>query len=249
MLSPFKGHTVYCSHLRGRIASQPTVSWRRRRQRDGFSLIEMVVVVGIIAVIAAIGMTAFSGGGPGVLLSTSTAQVSSMLSGARQLAVSQNCRTRFYILLNEDPNKPEWRLRGYGILKEELGVSDGSKGVFVPATGLNLLREGIYFQRELPEEGETDPVDPGTEPESGEERKPVLDRTPELMSFQNIDGVKYAFIEFLPTGGTETASAYNILRLERGLEPGVSMPNQTNYVRIGVAKHTGRVKIERPEIQ
>ncbi len=202
----------------------------------------MVVVVGIIGVIIAIGMSAFSGGS-GVLLSTSTTQVSNMISGARQLAVSQNCRTRFYILLNEDPNKPEWRLRGYGILKQELGVTDNGEPYFRPASGLNLLREGIYFQRDLPVDGQDNDSEPLPEGQQ------LLDRKPGEMSFQNVNKVRYAYIEFLPTGGTTTPSAGNIVRLERGLEPGVPMPNQTDYARIGVAQHTGRVKVERPELQ
>ncbi|MDQ3621143.1 MAG: hypothetical protein M3463_01435, partial [Verrucomicrobiota bacterium] len=69
---------------------------------------------------------------------------------------------------------------------------------------------------------------------------------PDSMGIQNIAQAEYAFIEFLPTGATSTPSAENIFVVERAVEPGVSLSNNQLYARLGVAQHTGRVKVERP---
>jgi prepilin-type N-terminal cleavage/methylation domain-containing protein len=206
----------------------------RHRSRLGFSLVELLAVISIIVVMVGIGGYLFSGNSSfAAALSASTNQVAGAIEGARQLAVTNNCRTRFGVLTNNAANKDEWRLRTYVVLKEAPGSSlTGNGAVFSVVTPLEQLRTGIYVQRDstidLPENG-----------------KGLLDRTA-ACSLQGVASAEYAYIEFLPTGAATTSTSENIFKIERAMEPGVSLPNNHNFARIGVAQHTGRVRVERP---
>src|SRR5687767_1025025 len=78
---------------------------------SAFSLIELIVVVGLIVVLAGLGVFAFSNQGSSMAITTAASQVSTSVAGARQLAVSSNARTRFIILADSEENEQEWKLR------------------------------------------------------------------------------------------------------------------------------------------
>ncbi len=205
----------------------------RAKHHHAFSLVELLAVISIIVIMLGIGAYIFSGDRTfAAALSTSTSQVAGAIEGARQLAVSSNTRTRFAILTNSEDNKEEWRLRSFVVLKEAPGSSYAGAASFSPITALEQLRAGIYVQTDssldLPEGG-----------------KQMLERT-ETTRIQGIDGVEYAYIEFLPTGAATTPTGENIFMIERAVTPGVSLANNHNFARIGVTQHTGKVRIERP---
>lgn len=202
-------------------------------QLRAFSLIELMVVVGLIVVLAGLGVYAFNNSGPSLALSTAASQVSTTVAGARQLAVSSNAKTRFVILADSDQNAPEWRMRTYGILKEERGVKVGNEPLFTMVSQLEQLPVGVYFapftgKLEIPKTDLFDPARFGTQ------------------SIQGKANAEYAYIEFLPTGGTTTSTGHNVFMMERGAGPGEPLPNaDANKVGVGVAQMTGRVKVER----
>lgn len=205
----------------------------RQRGPTGFSLVELLAVISIIVVMLGMGAYIFGGNGSfAAALSTSTTQVAGAIEGARQLAVTTNCRTRFGILTNNPANRQDWKLRSYVVLKEAPGSGLNGAPSFSVVTALEQLRTGIYMQRDvslaLPEGG-----------------RQMLERTA-TCPLQDVGSAEYAYIEFLPTGAATTSTAENIFVIERGIEPGVSMPNNHNITRIGVTQHTGRVRVERP---
>jgi len=205
----------------------------RHRGWVGFSLVELLAVISIIVVMLGIGAYIFGGNSSfAAALSTSTTQVAGGIEGARQLAVTTNCRTRFGVLTNDPANKEEWRLRSYVVLKEAPGSSLNGQAAFSAVTSVEYLRTGIYVQRDVS-------VDL---PKGG---KQMLERTA-TTALQDVASAQYAYIEFLPTGAATTSTSENIFMIERGMEPGVSLPNNHNFARIGVTQHTGRVRIERP---
>jgi type II secretory pathway pseudopilin PulG len=195
----------------------------------------MIVVVAIIAVLATMGMYAFNSGNQSLLMTTAASQVLNTISAARQLSATTNAKTRFAILLDENPNKDEWRLRGYFILREELGLAvEAGQPYFSLASPVELLKTGVYFAPDRAEE------------EKQGEANQMINRT-DVVNVQGVAGARYAYIEFNPTGAASHSTRTNIFRIERGLGPGEPMPNSPNFARIGVAQHTGRVKMERSE--
>ncbi len=208
------------------------VSPQPLQTRSAFSLIELLTVIAIIGVLVGVGAFAFQGSGHSTAVSASAAQISTILSGARQLAVSSNRKTRFIIITNSPANPEDWRLRRYAVIQEISGTNS-SKPIFRIVTPLEQLRPGVFFQRDRADARDR-------------ETSKTLFEEPDSMGIQNVAQAEYAFIEFLPTGATSTPSAENIFVVERAVEPGVSLSNNQLYARIGVAQHTGRVKVERP---
>jgi prepilin-type N-terminal cleavage/methylation domain-containing protein len=209
---------------------------KHQRSRFGFSLVELLAVIAIIVVMVGMGAYIFSGNSSfAAALSTSTSQMAGAIEGARQLAITSNCRTRFAVLTNSTSNKDEWRLHSYVILKEDPGSSLSSltgQPTFAVVTPIEQLRSGIYVQRD-------------TSLELPKDTRQMLERTA-TCTVQNVPAAEYAYIEFLPTGAATTTTGENIFVVERAVEPGVSLPNNHNFARIGVTQHTGRVRVERP---
>nr|MDQ3622894.1 prepilin-type N-terminal cleavage/methylation domain-containing protein [Verrucomicrobiota bacterium] len=184
------------SNYKRRWLTPMSLASPRSRTPLGFSLIELLTVIAIIGVLVAVGAFAFQGTGHSTAVSASAAQISTFLSGARQLAVSSNRKTRFIILTNSPANPEDWRLRRYAVMQEVSGTNS-SKPIFGLVTPLEQLRPGVYFQRDR-----ADATD--------RETSKTLFDAPDSMGIQNIAQAEYAFIEFLPTGATSTPSAENI---------------------------------------
>ena len=208
---------------------------RRATGARGFSLVELLVVLALIIVLAGMGVYAFNSQGSSMAITTAATQVSTTVSGARQLAVSTNAKTRFIILADSDQNEDEWKLRTYGILKEEVGVKVGNEPLFTLVSQLEQLPVGVYF---APFDQQVDLAVPDGQmfDESRLGTQPIQTR----------DQAQYAYIEFLPTGGTTTSTGRNVFMMLRGAGPAEALPNsENNKVGIGVSQMTGRVKVER----
>ena len=214
----------------------------RLARNQGFSLVELIVVIAIIGLAVGLGASAFSGGGRGQVLSTSAAQVSGMLSGARDLAISSNRVTRFFFVTAAESNPEEMKMRTYGVFQGSIPDVEGRRQYSL-VTELRSLGTGVYFSKDSETGGNQAPVP--EDPTGTADEKPVVDRIDRDV-LRGEAGVEYTYIEFLPTGGTTSGSANNIFIIEPKAGPEQPIPNNANTVRLGVSQHTGRVKIERP---
>lgn len=187
-----------------------------------FSLIELLTVTALVALLSGATAMMFSGG-RSVGIKTSAAQISSTLSMARDLAVTSNRRTRFIIVTGGDGDLGTMRLKSYGVLQYDSATSR-----YVMAFPLKQLPAGVFFDEDQENEA------------AGRGIFDSLDKV-EVRGGE----VDYAYVEFLPVGGTSATSGANIFSLVGGNAPGQPDPNAKDYARLGVAQHTGRVKVER----
>jgi hypothetical protein len=199
----------------------------------------LLAVIAIIVILAAIGATVLRGSTVGV--SSSASQVSNSISSARQLAITKNCRTRFIVVTDSTANREEWRLKRYAVLRIPENMADTTtKTVFVQASEFGELGTGIFFRDNVHTDNGLPPATSMFKPTTQRDKTQI-----------NGEEVEYAYIEFLPNGTTSRVSNENIFEIEKApsynTPPNPSNPNK-NYVRIGVAQYTGRVKYQRPSL-
>jgi prepilin-type N-terminal cleavage/methylation domain-containing protein len=204
------------------IRIDKTAAPGRALPQGAFSLIELLAVMAIVAVLSGATAMMFSDG-KSLGIRSSSALVSSTLSMARDLAVTSNRRTRFAVVTENTANPGELRRKSYGVLQY-----DDKSGEFVVVSALKQLPAGVYFSE--------DPENEAT----GQGIFGSRDHTPLRGT-----SVEYAFIEFLPSGGTQGTSGENIFSLEAGTGADQTLSEKSDYARLGVAQHTGRVKVER----
>lgn len=79
------------------------------KSRRAFSLLELVVVIGLIAVLASLLFAGIGGGGKAAAVHSAQATLANLFSAARTKAPAVNRKVR--LLLNTDPQQPERYLR------------------------------------------------------------------------------------------------------------------------------------------
>lgn len=205
-----------------KLPPSPSRSLSFARTRRAFSLVELLTVMAIVALLSGATAMVFSDG-RSLGIQTSAAQVSSTLSMARDLAVTTNRRTRFMIVTEAATNPLDQQRKSYAVLQY-----DETLGQFVPVSPLKALPAGVLFAGDQ----ENEAIGQG-----------IFDsRAQVVMRGASVD---YAYIEFLPSGGTSGNSAANIFSITQGVSADQGPTHQANYARLGVAQHTGRVKVER----
>jgi prepilin-type N-terminal cleavage/methylation domain-containing protein len=211
-------------------------------KRLGFSLIELMVVMAIIAALMTAGLRIFNGMNAGTV-STSMTRVMDTISSARELAVTENCRTRFIIVTGSGgwDAPAAWALHRYGVLRVPQDYPDTSgTAPFQPVSQGEDLADGVYFRPDrhetlnLAASGTAAAIksifDPGN-----------IDQGP-LWGGRT---AQYAYIEFQPSGQTTEPSSQNTFEIEPSPSAGITT-NAKNYVRFGVGQYTGRVRFQRP---
>ncbi len=181
----------------------------------------------IISLLAGAGAVALQGNGKASSIATDAAKIFTALSEARQLAISSNTRTRFVIVTAASDKPEDWKMERYGILREVSDLPAGETPYFELVGRLGKLGTGVYFQKGS--EYGTGVFDSGSQ-SSGK-----------LIGTGNVE---YAYIEFLPSGGTTGPSTGNIFQIGRGVTPDGSA-DETQYALLGVSQQTGRIRIQR----
>lgn len=187
-----------------------------------FSLVELLTVMALVALLSGATAMMFSGG-RSTGITTSAVQISSALAMARDLAVTSNRRTRFIIVDEADGNPAALRRKSYGILQ-----FDSASSQWALVHPLEHLPTGVVF---------------GEDPENEAAGRGVFDFRDQTTLRGGV--VEYVYLEFLPAGGTTANSGANIFSLVGDAGPDQPAPATMDYARLGVAQHTGRVKVER----
>lgn len=104
------------------------------RMAAGFTLFELLAVVGLMAAVVAIGVAGLRGGGPGAARDGAVALLASRLAEARLLATSRGEPAR--LMIQADPGQPERFLR-YVV------VATPVDGVWRPTDGGSFLPPGV----------------------------------------------------------------------------------------------------------
>jgi len=118
----------------------------RAYRTRGFTLVELLIVIGIILIAASVLFTGLGGGGDGLKLSSAQRIAASIAQGARGQAILKDTKTRLIIYSeNNDSGDVEKKLRFFGIIHEDPENEDqwfaGTQGTYLP--------DGIYFDPQL----------------------------------------------------------------------------------------------------
>jgi len=117
----------------------------RSRSRRGFTLIELMAVILLIAILMAIGIPAFRGIGRGSKMDAALNSIRTTISLARQWAVTHRENT-YFLMASQNPKDPDYPYTS-DILAERLPYRSyavyGEKSGFIK--GWTYLPEGILF--------------------------------------------------------------------------------------------------------
>lgn len=228
--------TLSCSRPEGRTALAVNgitgPPWHRLRNR-AFTLVELLVVIGLMVVLIAMGVRAFSSLGKGLPMREAVNEVTDTLNAARQIAITNNANTRFVIIT--DVNQA-FRYGTYGIMKDTF-VTSGSF-TYLAAAPFQSLPAGIYFK------SDSSVDDASKYPNGSSPSDPAATAFP--LRGQTITDTGYRYIEFTPTGNTLTSNEQNLMILGKGYSPGTLLSDQIDpdKATIYVGSSTGRVKLQ-----
>lgn len=228
-----------------------------RSRLGGFTLIELIVVVGIIVTLSALAMPALNTVLKGSNLTQSASTLTAQISGARQQALSRNkpVEVRFYMYA--DPNLPgevdtdeeTWKFHAIQVFEiSETGVAFALAKVQRFPVGVVLSRTALSAP-EFYEEGSTRRLEPN--------RKTDPQIVPPKKGGSAKDGYTYKYVafRFQPDGSTNlppTRSWYVTLhaetdtaKIEDSKNPsGVKAP--PNFFTLQVDPVSGTTRAYRP---
>ena len=212
----------------------------RLAARAGFSLIELLVVVAIIAMIWTIAVPAANSMMMASRLSYASADLTALISQARQTAIARNhtVEVRFYQF--GDPEIP-----GETALNPDIGkframqlFEYGENGLAIPVTKVERLPDGIVLDSNLKLSTLFDPKQKKT-------FAPPLDAQVPLPRGVGVRYKCMAF-QFMPSGSTKLGFGKWFVTLHKATDGDNLRKPPANYVTVQVEAVTGAVKAHRP---
>ncbi len=209
-------------------------------RRSGFSLVELLMVVAIIAIISAFVIPAASSIMMGSRLSGAANQVLSALANARQTAIVHNrtVEVRFYQFGDpetpgEDPAKPET-----GRYRAIQAFEYDEHGAALPVTSVERLPDGIVFDSNIA-------LSTIFEPRQAKAFTPPLD-APAILP-RGV-GTKYncSAVQFTPSGSTKFGLGNWFVTLHRLTDGDNLSAPPANYASVQIEAISGAVKVYRP---
>ncbi|MEM8868600.1 MAG: prepilin-type N-terminal cleavage/methylation domain-containing protein [Verrucomicrobiota bacterium] len=171
---------------------------KHHRSKKGFSLIELLVVIGIILIVASV-IIVGGGGGGGASLSSSQRIVGGIVSGARGQAILKGATAR--LIIHNDPDEVDRYRRFFGIIYDQ--SDDPSTTEWVAATSGTYLPEGTYF------DAVTSASQQGS---SWSEINEMNIDYPLTRPQDGSSGTPYYYYEFKSSGTTTDPNAWLVLR-------------------------------------
>jgi prepilin-type N-terminal cleavage/methylation domain-containing protein len=109
--------------------------------QSGFSLVELLMVMAIIAILSFVGLSSMQGNSASASLGSGEAQAASLMQSARNLAILKNTSTR--LLVSNDLSNGSGYLRSMAVVYSS--VNSSGVTVWTSATKVESLPQGIFF--------------------------------------------------------------------------------------------------------
>ena len=211
-------------------------SFCQPKRHGGFSLIEMLMVLSVIAILSSLMMPTFNGIGQARSLEKAGADISSILEGARAYAMAQN--TYVWVGFAPSPAAPDQLV--IGVVASNNGAASPEPDDLVPISRtksypniqLQALDSGTANNRPLPA---------GQLADGNSDTLTFTIQRPETVTFDT------AVIQFNQRG--EMRISQNLVKtLEIGLQESVGgqVRNPSNYAAIQIQGLSGAVSLYRP---
>lgn len=223
--------------LSAQFLTRPVKTRYSPASRAGFSLIEMMVVISIIATVSVAAFSGLFGIGGGFKLSGSGNRVSNLALLARQNSLAKNAMTALVMIADSGTEGDFRAFRLYEIVPRTDGQPLSSAD-WSPLGTWETTPDGVV-------------VDSCTFTLSSTAATPALPQ----ITYRDSVVANYQYVIFLPNGGLQGATSPSVRLVQGYRSPGAQVTTYTaahqagaalNYYQVSLLTASGRVKIDRP---